>query len=64
MWQKEHAFRKANGSTPKQEWAYINFVKRHLNNNPKSSSKEILKLWEIERNRHKYLVDNFLLNVL
>jgi hypothetical protein len=53
MWKKEYEFRKVNGSIPKEEWAYINFVKRYLSKNQKASREEILKQWETERNNHK-----------
>lgn len=60
MWQEEHDFRRQNGSIPKDEWAYINFVKDYLVKNPKVSSSEILNQWKIERNKHKDIVDKFL----
>jgi len=60
MWQKEYAYRKENGSTPKDEWAYINFVQRYLLENPKASKDNILKNWDIERKRHKNLVEKFI----
>ncbi len=59
MWSKEYAFRKTYGSTPKAEWAYINFVKMYLNENPHASRNEILNGWELERTKHKELVDKF-----
>lgn len=52
MWQNEYALRKTKGSIPKEEWAYINFVKRYLINHPQASREEILMQWEIERNKH------------
>lgn len=57
IWQKEYEFRKANGSTPKEEWAYINFVKQYLISNPEAGKEAILKQWEIVRNKHKDLVN-------
>jgi hypothetical protein len=59
MWSKEYEFRTAYGSAPKAEWAYINFVKMHSNENPNASRNEILSSWEIERTKHKELVDKF-----
>lgn len=59
MWQKEYIYRKEHGSTPKEEWAYIRFVKSYLNENLQASRNEILSSWEIERARHKALVDKF-----
>jgi len=60
MWGKEYEFRKTYGSTPKEEWAYINFVKRYFNENPHTARNEILARWEIEHTRHKTLVGKFL----
>jgi len=59
MWSQEYEFRKIYGSIPKQEWAYINFVKRYLNDNADAARNEILNAWEIERAKHKELVDKF-----
>lgn len=59
MWSKEYAFRKTYGSAPKAEWAYINFVKIYLTENPNASRNEILSSWELERAKHKELVDKF-----
>ena len=59
MWSKEYEFRKTCGSAPKAEWAYINFVKMYLNDNPNASRNKILSSWELERTKHKELVDNF-----
>ncbi len=59
MWSKEYKFRKTYGSAPKAEWAYINFVKMYLNDNPNASRNEILSSWEFERTKNKELVDKF-----
>jgi hypothetical protein len=59
MWVKEYQLRKTYGSAPKAEWAYINFVKKYLNENPKASRNKILDHWEAERTKHKGLVDKF-----
>ncbi len=59
MWSKEYESRKKYGSAPKAEWAYINFVKMYLNENPNASRNEILSSWETERAKHKELVDKF-----
>lgn len=56
MWQKEYAFRKEHGSTPKDEWAYINFVQRYLKANPDAKQKDILKHWGLERQQQKALI--------
>ena len=60
MWSKEYEVRKTYGSTPKEEWAYINFVKRYLNENPHASRNEILNGWELEREKHKEFIGKFL----
>lgn len=59
MWNREYEFRKMNKVLPKEEWAYINFVKRYLDENPNPTRNEILDRWEIERAMHKNLLDNF-----
>jgi hypothetical protein len=59
MWQKEYAFRKKNGSTPKDDWTYINFVQKYLKANPDAKQKDILKHWDIERQKHKNFVEQF-----
>jgi hypothetical protein len=64
MFKYEHEFRKANGSAPKEEWAYINFVKAYLKNNPNAGSKEILQEWNLKRNQHKKIVEEFFAEVL
>lgn len=60
MWNREYEFRKSHGSKPKDEWAYINFVKGYLKDNPHSASNEILNEWKIVREKHKLLVDKLL----
>ncbi len=59
MWRKEYEIRKTNGSSPKAEWAYITFVKNYLNTHTQASRNEMLKQWEIERLKHKAIVDEF-----
>lgn len=60
MWVKEYEFRKTHGSTPKEEWAYINFVKQYLVDYPGATRNKILESWQIKRQNHKNLVDSFL----
>jgi len=64
MWQKEYTLRKENRSNPKEEWAYINFVKNYLILKPSSTLKEILKQWNMERNNHKNKVEKFFIGIL
>ena len=63
MWIKEYEFRKTYGSTPKAEWAYVNFVKMYLHKNSNPSRNEILIGWQTERAKHKTLVENFFINI-
>lgn len=51
MWKKEYAHRKAEGTTPKEEWAYINFVQKTLHKNPELSRVALTQAWEQERGR-------------
>jgi hypothetical protein len=64
MWKHEYEFRKVNGSTPKEEWAYINFVKNYVSKNTKAGRKEILEKWELERLKHKNLAIKILAEFL
>lgn len=59
MWSKEYALRKVQGSTPKEEWAFIIFVKQYLSEKPHASRDEVQKCWEAERLKHKNVVDAF-----
>jgi hypothetical protein len=45
-WQKEYESRKNKKATPKQEWAYLNFIQRYLKKHPKASRCEITEKWE------------------
>lgn len=62
MWQQEYAQRKLIPAMPKAEWAYINFVQRYLLEFPKGQKEDILAAWNLERNRHKDYVKNFLID--
>lgn len=53
MWKVEHAKRKQLGSTPKEEWAYINFAQNLVRLNPQATRDEIIKGWDIERAKQK-----------
>ncbi len=64
MWQEEYLSRKINGSTPKQEWAFINFVKQYSLNHPNARQKEIIEAWKAERDSRKKYVKNTLDNFL
>ncbi len=48
-WQKEYLNRKKSEANPKQEWAYLNFMRRFQKENPNASKKDISKMWEKTR---------------
>lgn len=62
MWIKEYQIRQKYGRNPKAEWAYINFIKRYLIENPSAKRGDIIEQWNIERLKHKGLI-NKILNV-
>jgi len=49
MWEQEYQRRKKTPAAPKEEWAYINFVKKF----PKSDKEAIHSAWSAEREKHK-----------
>lgn len=53
MWKTEYAKRKKLGTTPKEEWAYINFTQKFMNTHPDADRATLLKAWEAERIKHK-----------
>lgn len=59
-WITEYELRKAQGSTPKKEWAYINFVKSYIHQNPNAPRDEIICNWERERLKHRMVINRFL----
>lgn len=44
-WQQEYERRKKEGAEPKQEWAYLSFIRQYLIKHPKVSRKEITQQW-------------------
>lgn len=46
FWQKEYSFRKKSEANPKNEWAYLTFIKKNQKENPKASKRTISKAWE------------------
>lgn len=56
MWQKEFQARQKSPVAPKEEWAYINFVKKHQLSSPNASKELVNKAWEDERLKHKTIV--------
>lgn len=61
MWQEEHAKRETHPAAPKEEWAYINFVKKYLARSPGVSRERMNHAWECERHKHKAKVEEFFL---
>lgn len=52
MWIDEYEGRKNEKVDLKVEWAYMRFSKEHLEKNPGESKSEIIKEWNIERNKN------------
>jgi hypothetical protein len=61
MWQAEYKRRKEIPATPKEEWAYINYVQQYLKKHPTSTRQNLTNAWEIERHRNKEIVSKILL---
>lgn len=60
MWQEEYEKRLKIPASPKQEWAYIKFVKLCLIESPEATRDSINKAWECEREKHKANVFAFM----
>lgn len=60
MWQEEYQKRKEMPAPPKEEWAYINFVRKFLLTTPTATRESINHAWEYERQMHKTKVDDWL----
>ena len=48
FWQEA---KRTNAVCPKQEWAYLTFIQRFTQKNPKASRPEITWAWEVERQK-------------
>lgn len=48
-WQNEYLKRAKSEANPKQEWAYLNFVRRFQKENPGASKTDVAKGWEKTR---------------
>lgn len=64
MWQGEHEKRKKMPAAPKEEWAYINFIQKTLQNSPELSRESVIDAWERERQKHKAIVDRWFDNFI
>ena len=64
MWVGEYKRRKSEGSCPKTEWAYINFVQNFIKINPNTTKDRILKAWEAKRIKQKEIVNDILRRVI
>lgn len=60
MWESEYQRRKAMAVSPKEEWAYINFVQNFLKETPSASQEEVNRSWKAEREMQKKKVSQFL----
>lgn len=49
MWEKEYESRLQKKANPKQEWAYLTFLKNYQEKNPRSTKEERVSAWEIVR---------------
>jgi len=50
--EKEYESRKTQKATPKQEWAYLNFIQRCSKEHPEFSKVQIVRAWKLERNSY------------
>ncbi len=64
MWKNEYAFRSIYKVAPKQEWAYINFIQTYSNMHPHACKDDIIHHWNIERTKHKKLVDQLIQTII
>lgn len=53
MWEEEYYRRKENPVAPKEEWAYINFVRNFLTHSPEASKACVYQAWKDEREKNK-----------
>lgn len=53
MWEAEYERRKKMPVSPKEEWAYINFVQGFLKDEPFADQERVNKAWQVEREKHK-----------
>ena len=68
MWKKEYQRRKQFGSTPKEEWAYINFTQKFFHDHKNSSHSTTTEAkknawknaWKNEREKQKKIVKEIL----
>jgi hypothetical protein len=64
MWEEEYRKRKKSPAAPKEEWAYINFVKKFLINFPKASKVDINQAWQAEHKKQKASVYQHIENLI
>ena len=51
-WSAEYLKRKQGMTQPKDEWAYIKFIKEYIRKNPNATKEEILQKWFVIRKKH------------
>ncbi len=56
MWRVEYARRKQFGTTPKEEWAYITYVQKFIQEYPDAQREVIMDAWKNERAKQVALV--------
>ena len=63
MWSAEYQRRKQLGSTPKEEWAYINFAQKFVRDHKNSSHIAITEAWKNEREKQKNIAEEIIDNL-
>lgn len=53
FWKLEYEERKKRKASPKQEWAYLNFIQTYGKKYGTATQQEIVKAWEQERKKQK-----------
>lgn len=61
--QDEYQRRKKRPAAPKEEWAYIRFMQKYLQDFPHATKESIHSAWEVEHQKHKANVCSFLVKL-
>ena len=60
MWQEAYEQQKIDPLAPKMEWAYIRFVQAYNEQCSHATQSEIIKAWNLEREKHLAIVNTIL----
>lgn len=63
MWVKEKRRRETQVPSPKEEWAYINFIQDYFSQLPDARSADMKAAWAIERQKRKEYVSSVLISL-